>query len=289
MEARREVREFLTSRRARLTPEQTGLVSFGARRVPGLRREEVAVLAGVSVPYYTRLERGDISGVSESVLHALSRALRLDDAERSHLFNLARAAQPPGVVQASRAPRQRVRPETQWTLDAMTGAAAIVANDRLDVLATNQLGRALFAALLDTAAPNYARFLFLDERARVFYPEWERYAIETTALLRAAAGRGPADRELAELITQLSAQSDVFRASWETHDVRFHRSTAKHLDHPAVGELVLAFSSFELAADPGLTLHTYTPEPRSCAEDTIRLLGSLVATAEIRDPRSAPA
>jgi len=146
-----EIRDFLTSRRARITPEQVGLVSYGSRRVPGLRREEVAVLAGVSVPYYTRLERGDMSGASDGVLEALARALQLDDPERAHLFDLARAVQPAAGRPRRRRARQRVRPEVQWTLDAITGAAAFLGNARLDILAANQLGLALFSELY--AAP----------------------------------------------------------------------------------------------------------------------------------------
>jgi transcriptional regulator with XRE-family HTH domain len=171
VDTKEEIRDFLTSRRARITPEQAGLVSFGSRRVPGLRREEVAVLAGVSVPYYTRLERGDMSGVSQSVLEALARALELDDAERAHLFDLARAAQPSGAPPRRRQVKQRVRPEVHWTLEAITGAAAFVGNARLDILAANELGRALFSELY--AAParpiNSARFVFLDPRAETFY------------------------------------------------------------------------------------------------------------------------
>ena len=167
--------------------------TYGARRVPGLRREEVAVLAGVSVPYYTRLERGDMSGASEGVLEALARALQLDDAERAHLFDLARAAQPAGTRPRRRQAKPRIRPEIQWTLDAITGAAAYVGNDRLDILATNQLGRALFSELY--AAParpaNHARFVFLDPRAETFYADWDRAARETAAILRSAAGRDP--------------------------------------------------------------------------------------------------
>ncbi len=165
--------------------------SYGSRRVPGLRREEVAVLAGVSVPYYTRLERGDMSGVSQSVLEALARALELDDAERAHLFDLARAAQPTGARPRRRQVKQRVRPEVQWTLEAITGAAAFVGNARLDILAANELGRALFSELY--AAParpvNNARFVFLDPRAETFYGEWERVAGECVAILRWAALR----------------------------------------------------------------------------------------------------
>ena len=167
METKTKIREFLTSRRARITPERAGLASYGSRRVPGLRREEVAVLAGVSIQYYTRLERGDMNGVSEGVLEALARALQLDDAERAHLFDLARAAHPAPARPRRRQSKQRVRSDVQWTLDAITGAAAFVGNERLDILASNQLGRALFSELY--AAParpvNTARFLFLDPRA----------------------------------------------------------------------------------------------------------------------------
>ncbi len=198
METKTEIREFLTSRRARITPEQAGLSTYGARRVPGLRREEVAVLAGVSVPYYTRLERGDMSGASEGVLQALARALQLDDAERAHLLDLARAAQPAGTRPRRRQAKPRIRPEIQWTLDAITGAAAYVGNDRLDILAANQLARALFSELY--AAParpaNHARFVFLDPRAAAFYADWDRAARETAAILRSAAGRDPYDRDL---------------------------------------------------------------------------------------------
>src|SRR5215208_5485817 len=206
------MREFLTSRRARITPEQAGLTSYGSRRVPGLRREEVAVLAGVSAPYYTRLERGDMSGVSESVLEALARALELDAAERAHLFDLARASQPT-PVQPRRQAKQRVRPEVHWTLDAITGAAAFVGNERLDVLAANQLGLALFSELY--AAPgrpvNTARFLFLDPRARASYADWDRVATETVAILRSAAGRDPYNCDLSDLVGELVTQSEPFR------------------------------------------------------------------------------
>ena len=231
---RPEIREFLTSRRARITPEQAGLPTYGARRVPGLRREEVAVLAGVSVPYYTRLERGDMSGASEGVLEALARALQLDDAERAHLFDLARAAQPAGARPRRRQAKPRIRPEIQWTLDAITGAAAYVGNDRLDILATNQLGRALFSELY--AAParpaNHARFVFLDPRAEAFYADWDRAARETAAILRSAAGRDPYDRDLSDLVGELATQSEAFRTHWAAHNVRFHATARQALPPP---------------------------------------------------------
>ena len=280
METKPEIREFLTSRRARITPEQAGLHSYGSRRVPGLRREEVAVLAGVSVPYYTRLERGDMSGVSEGVLEALARALQLDHAERAHLFDLARAAQPTPVRPRRRQAKQRVRPEVQWTLDAITGAAAFVGNERLDLLAANQLGRALFSELY--AAParpvNTARFVFLDPRAEASYGDWDRVATESVAILRSAAGRDPYNRDLSDLVGELATQSEAFRTRWAAHNVRFHNTGVKHFNHPVVGELHLTYNRLDLAADPGLTIFTYTAEPGSRSEEALKLLGSWAAT-----------
>ena len=234
MDTKKEISEFLTSRRARITPDQAGLPSYGSRRVPGLRREEVAVLAGVSAPYYPRLERDDINGVSESVLDALARALQLDDAERTHLFDLARAAQPMAVLARRRQLKQRVRPDVQWTLDAITGAAALAGNERLDILAANPLGRALFSDLFtEPSVPaNHARYVFLDPRAEAFYADWDRAAAETVAILRWAAGRDPYDRDLTDLIGQLATQSETFRTLWAAHNVRFHASALKHLHHP---------------------------------------------------------
>ena len=282
METKQEIREFLTSRRARITPEQAGLPSYGSRRVPGLRREEVAVLAGVSAPYYTRLERGDMSGVSESVLEALARALQLDDAERAHLFDLARAAQPTPVRPRRRQAKQRVRPEVQWTLDAITGAAAFVGNERLDLLAANQLGRALFSELYATPARpvNTARFVFLDPRAEASYGDWDRVATETVAILRSAAGRDPYNRDLSDLVGELATQSEPFRTRWAAHNVRFHNTGVKHFNHPVVGELHLSYNRLDLAADPGLTIFTYTAEPGSRSEEALKLLGSWAATVE---------
>jgi transcriptional regulator with XRE-family HTH domain len=281
METEKEFREFLSSRRARITPERAGLSSYGSRRVPGLRREEVAVLAGVSVPYYSRLERGEIRGVSEGVLEALARALQLDDAERAHLFDLARAAGPM-PARSRRRPQRRVRPEVQWTLDAITGAAAYVGNERLDILATNLLGRALFSELY--AAParpaNHARFLFLDPRSETFHHDWSRAADETVAILRSAAARDPYDRELSDMVGQLATQSEQFRVRWAAHDVRFHDSGSKHFHHPAVGELTLSFNRLDLAADDGLKIYTYAAEPGSRSEEALALLGSWAATVE---------
>jgi transcriptional regulator with XRE-family HTH domain len=284
VDTRSEIREFLTSRRARITPEQVGLPTYGSRRVPGLRREEVAVLAGVSVPYYTRLERGDMSGVSESVLEALARALQLDDAERAHLFHLARAAQPAVAPRRRRQSRQRVRPTVQHILDAMTGAAAFVRNGRLDVLAANQLGRALYSEMYvgwaGRTPVNTARFVFLDPRAPDFYRDWERTAGECVAVLRSEAGRDPYDRDLSDLVGELSTRSEAFRTHWASHNVRFHLNGVKHFHHPVVGEITLNFERLDVAPDPGLTIFTYTAEPGSRDAEALTLLGSWAATLE---------
>src|SRR3954452_6041768 len=285
MDTKQEIREFLTSRRARITPDQVGLATYGPRRVPGLRREEVAVLAGVSVPYYTRLERGDMNGASESVLNALAGALQLDDAERAHLLDLARATHPTPAPARRRPAKQRVRPEVQWTLDAITGAAAFVGNERLDILAANQLGRALFSELY--AAParpvNHARFVFLDPRAESFYADWERAASDSVAILRWAAGRDPHDRDLSDLVGELATQSEAFRTRWAAHNVRFHATAVKHFHHPVVGDLNLSFNRLDIAADHGLTLFTYAAEPGSRSEEALNLLGSWAATVDLAE------
>jgi transcriptional regulator with XRE-family HTH domain len=290
VDTKTEIQEFLTSRRARITPEQVGLTSYGARRVPGLRREEVAVLAGVSVPYYTRLERGDIDGASEGVLEALARALQLDDAERGYLHDLVRAAHPMPARPRRRQAKQRVRPEVQWTLDAITGAAAFVGNNRLDLLAANQLGCALYSELY--AAParpiNNARFVFLDQRAETFYRDWDRAATETVAILRWAAGHDPHDRDLSDLVGELATQSDEFRVRWAAHNVRFHSSGVKQFHHPVVGDLDLSFNRLDLAADDDLTIFTYTAEPGSRSDDALKLLGSWAATVDPAKPARAP-
>jgi transcriptional regulator with XRE-family HTH domain len=282
MDARSEINEFLTSRRGRITPDQAGLVSFGARRVPGLRREEVAVLAGVSVPYYTRLERGEMAGVSESVLDALARALRLDAAERAHLFDLARAAQPTIAPRRRRPVKQPIRPSVQHILHAITGAAAFVRNGRLDMLAANTLGHALYAPMFESPVrpANSARFIFLDDRAREFYVDWEKAANDVVAVLRAEAGRDPYDRCLSDLVGELSTQSDEFRTRWAQHNVRQHITGIKHFHHPVVGDLSLTYDRLDLVADSGLTIFTYTAEPGSRDEETLRLLGSWAATLD---------
>jgi transcriptional regulator with XRE-family HTH domain len=280
VDTRSEIRDFLTSRRARIKPDDVGLQTYGPRRVPGLRREEVATLAGVSVDYYNRMERGNLSGASESVLDALARALRLDEAERAHLFDLARASRP--SARARRSTKQNVRPSVQWMLDSMTGSAAIAENGRLDALATNRLGRAFYSHLFDGSGRpvNFARFIFLDPRAKEFYDDWERAARESAALLRSEAGRDPFDRELSDLVGELSTRSEEFRSHWATHNVRLHHKGEKRFNHPVVGELELSYNRIDLPADPGLMIFAYTAEPGSRSQESLSLLASWALTEE---------
>lgn len=286
MDTRNEIREFLTSRRAKITPDQAGLRTYGgSRRVPGLRREEVALLAGVSVDYYIRLERGNASGVSDSVLEALARALQLDDTERAHLFDLVRAAHTSTPRRRRRA-QQPVRPSVQHMLDAMGGVPAFVRNGRLDILGANRLGRALYSEIFDTATqpPNSARFVFLDPRATTFYVEWERITIDVVAVLRAQAGRDPYDRDLSDLVGELSTRSELFRTLWAAHNVRKHDTGLKRFHHPVVGDLTLTFEAMEFVADPGSTLFVYTAEPGSKSEGALNLLASWTATPVHAEP-----
>ncbi len=281
VDTKTEIREFLTSRRAKITPDQAGLPVYGGqRRVPGLRREEVSLLAGVSVDYYTRLERGNINGVSDSVLEALARALQLDEAERAHLFDLARAAGR-AAPRPRRRPAQRIRPSVQRLLDAMTAAPALAQNGRLDILAANALGRALYASMYDDpAGPNHARFIFLDPRAQELYGNWERVANDTVAILRAEAGRDPYDRNLSDLVGELSTRSETFRTRWAAHDVRIHQTGVKDFHHPVVGDLSLTYEMLDLRADNGLTILTYSAEPGTRSQEALDLLGSWAATLE---------
>jgi transcriptional regulator with XRE-family HTH domain len=273
-----EIAEFLTSRRARVTPDQAGLPSYGKRRVPGLRREEVASLAGVSVEYYKRLERGNLGGVSDVVLEALAGALQLDDAERAHLFDLARAASP--IAPRRRRPvQQRIRPAVQRILDTM-GTPAVVRNDRLDYIAANALGRALYAPLFESREQpaNSARFTFLDPAAVDFYVDWERVTKDLVAHLRSQAGRNPYDRDLTDLVGELSTRSEIFRTQWAAHDVRFHQSGVKRIHHPVVGDLELTYEVMELSADAGLTMAVYSAEPGTRSDEGLDILASWAAT-----------
>jgi hypothetical protein len=286
MDSRNEVRDFLASRRARITPQQAGLPVYGGnRRVPGLRREEVAMLAGVSVDYYIRLERGNLSGVSDSVLEALVRALQLDDAERAHLFDLARAAGPGGAVHRARRSAPKVRPGLQRMLDAMTDAPAIIRDGRMDVVAANRLGRAMYWPVYQSPRPagrppNIARFQFLDPAGPGFFPEWNTAADITVALMRTEAGRDPYDKVLTDLIGELCTRSDDFRTRWARHNVRRHHAGTKTFHHPAVGDLVLDYESIDLAADGGLNMTVYTANPDSSSHDALRLLASWAATLD---------
>jgi transcriptional regulator with XRE-family HTH domain len=276
-----ELAQFLTTRRAKVTPEQAGLPSYGRRQVPGLRREEVASLAGVSVEYYKRLERGNAAGVSDSVLEALAGALQLDDAERAHLFDLARAANPAPSRRPRRPAQQRVRPTVQRILDTI-GSPAVVRNARLDYVAANPLGRALYAPLFDSPEQpaNAARFTFLDPAAQEFFVDWERAAKDLVASLRSEAGRNPYDRALSDLVGELSTRSESFRSWWATHNVRYHQAGVKRLRHPVVGELELSYEVMELTADSGLSIAVFSAEAGSRSEEALNLLGSWAATPE---------
>jgi transcriptional regulator with XRE-family HTH domain len=285
MDNRAEVREFLVSRRARLTPEQAGLPAYGGnRRVTGLRREEVALLAGMSIDYYVRMERGNLTGASDTVLEGLARALQLDDAERTHLFALARAATPSSARQRKPAP-STVPASVQLVLNAITDAPAWVRNARHDMLATNRMARALYAPLLaDPRRPgNNARFVYLDPASQDFFQNWERTADDIAAMLRSEAGRNPHDKKLIELIGELSTRSEHFRSRWAAHDVRFHRTGIKYLRHPAVGNLDLTFEAMEFPAHPGLTLLVYTAAAGTPTADSLKLLASLAATTQPAD------
>jgi transcriptional regulator with XRE-family HTH domain len=285
VDTKSEIREFLTSRRAKITPDQAGLPVYGDnRRVPGLRREEVALLAGVSVDYYTRLERGNPNGVSESVLAALARALQLGDSERAHLFDLARAAQTTAPTRR-RPTKQRIRPGVQRILDAMTGAPAYVRNGRADILAANRLGHALYSEMYvgPTRPANTARFVFLDPRAPNFFIGWERVANDVVATLRSEVGRDPYDRDLSDLVGELSTQSQEFRTRWAAHNVRFHHTGVKRFHHPVVGDLTLTYETMQLSADQGLTIAAYTAEPGSRSEEALNLLASWTAAPDEAD------
>lgn len=290
MDNRDEVKAFLRSRRAKISPEQAGLATYGrTRRVPGLRRSEVADLAGVSVEYYAQLERGDLTGVSGSVLDALGRALRLDEAEREHLHDLARAAGP--ARRARRRPATaQVRPGVARILDGMTEVPAFVQNGRLDMLAANVLARALYAPVF--AGPsrpvNLARFNFLNPHARTFWGNWERAADDTVAMLRTQAGRDPHDKALTDLVGELSTHSEEFRVRWGAHNVQLHRTGLKHIHHPVVGELHLSYEVMDLPADPGLALVAFTAETGTPDHDALRLLASWAATHEPADAPATP-
>ncbi|MFF1255506.1 MULTISPECIES: helix-turn-helix transcriptional regulator [unclassified Streptomyces] len=288
MDARNEAREFLMSRRANLTPEQAGLTVSGHRRVAGLRRGEVAMLADVSPEYYAKIERGHLAGVSDAVLESVARALQLDDAEREHLFDLARAANGAARPVRRRRPKEWVpRDSLTRALDAIALGPSFVRNGRMDVLATNALGRAFYDEVFDgPGQENLARYCFLDERAQAFYPNWEAAADVTVSILRTEAGRDPRDKQLHDLIGELSTCSDAFRTRWGAHNVRRHGSGTKEFHHHEVGDLTLTYEGMELTAEPGLSFLIYTAEPGSPSQERLQLLASLAATSTAGPPRS---
>ncbi len=282
MDPGNDVREFLVSRRARITPAQAGLRAYGAnRRVKGLRREEVALLAGISAEYYVRLERGNVRGVSEDVLDGIARALQLDEADRMHLFDLARAANTsPSRRAGRRTPQEHVRPVIQRILDSLVGVPAFVESARLDVLASNRLGEAFYAPHFeDLVRPvNGARFVFLNPRAKEFFLDWDTIANDCVGILRAEAGRDPYDKRLSDLIGELSTRSEEFRVRWAAHNVKLHRTGVKRFHHPVVGELILDFESLDLPGDPGQKLLVYSAEPGSPSRQALDLLASWAST-----------
>jgi transcriptional regulator with XRE-family HTH domain len=293
MDNRAEVREFLMSRRAKVTPEAAGLpAGISARRVPGLRRSEVAMLAGVSVEYYAKLERGAIAGASASVLDAVANALKLDDAERAHLLDLARAAD--GIPSSGRARSRSAKPSAprtslEWAMTAITDAVAVVRDPRQNLLGFNALGRAFYSPMIGDGGrtPNFARFQFLDPAARDFYPDWDVFADMCVSIMRAEAGRNPHDRGLQDLVGELSTRSEVFRTLWAGHNVRIHGAGTKRFNHPVVGEVVLSYEELAITAEPGNVLLVYTAEPGSPSAERLRLLASwsarTVSTAPVAD------
>ncbi|MFD6445381.1 helix-turn-helix transcriptional regulator [Promicromonospora sp. NPDC060204] len=279
MDNRAEVREFLMTRRARLTPQDAGVPAGTQRRVAGLRRSEVAALAGVSVEYYAKLERGALGGASAAVLDSLSRALHLDDAEHAHLLDLARAAD--GIPSSGRSRRRAARPgvprpSLQWMLDSVTDSVAIVRDQRQDLVAVNTLGRAFWSPLIGDGGrtPNLARFQFLDPASREFYPDWDLFAGMCVAIIRAEAGRDPHDKGIQDLVGELSTRSETFRTLWAEHDVRTHGTGTKRFRHPVVGDLTLVYEELALTAEPGQVMLVYSAEPGSPSAEGLRLLAS---------------
>jgi transcriptional regulator with XRE-family HTH domain len=257
--------------------------------VAGLRRDEVAQLAGISIEYYTRLERGNIRGVSDEVLDGIIRALQLDDVERAHLIDLVRTANASPAARR-RPTQQQVRPSVQRLLDSMTGTAAFVRNGRLDILAANQLGYALYSPVFGSpvarkpAQPaNLARFIFLDEHSAGFYRDWDGIAQAAVGSLRAEAGRDPYDRALAGLVGELSVRSQEFRERWAAHDVEYYRSGVQPFRHPVAGDLDLEYDALEIPADPGQTIIAYSAEPGSAARGALDILASWAATQHQTD------
>ncbi|MEO5315546.1 helix-turn-helix transcriptional regulator [Pseudarthrobacter sp. CC12] len=295
MENQNDLSKFLVTRRAKLDLQRVGLPDYGGRRrVPGLRREEVALLAGMSVEYYKRLERGNAKGVSESVIDGVSRALQLDEAEHKHLYDLVKTANAGAHPQRRRPARNsKVNPALQQTIDAMSTVPVFVQNGRLDAVATNQLGRALFSEMFEDSpkSVNAARFVFLDGRAQSFYQDWEANCRQIVALLRVEAGRSPYDRQLSDLIGELSTRSDLFRKLWGAHDVREHRTGLKSVHHPVVGDLDLTYLGLDLIADHNLQMLVFSAEAGSPSDDRLQLLANWTKTRiiglGIQDPKTS--
>ncbi|MGW7685622.1 helix-turn-helix transcriptional regulator [Kribbella sp. NPDC054772] len=289
MDRRAELTEFLKSRRGRVQPEDLGLKVYGGRRrVPGLRREELAQAAGVSADYYVRLEQGRTDNVSQEILDSVADVLKLTDDERKHLAVLAK----PVRRKSRRRTTQRIRPGLQRLLDSMTDVPAFVLGHRMDVLAWNDLAAALIGDFGSLAPKqrNVPRMVFLDPAAHDFYPNWEAVAAESVDYLRMYAGRYPDDPELAELVGELSIHSEEFRERWARHDVKDKSFGAKVLHHPDVGEITVAYETLQLPGDPDQMLVTYTVEPGSPSEQNLRLLASWSAPdrENSRSPAKAP-
>jgi transcriptional regulator with XRE-family HTH domain len=281
MNQRDEVGDFLRTRRGRISPERAGILPGSRRRVPGLRREEVAMLAGVSVEYYARMERGDLHGVSDDVLERLARTLHLDEAETDHLYALAAAANPqPGRRRRKKA-EQPFRPSLQRFIDAIA-MPVWVRDRRMDLVAANATGRALYAPLLQDPASrgNTARYTFFSPGSRIFFPDWEESATNIVASLRTYAGQNPRDKRLTDLIGELVTRSDDFRVRWAAHDVRHHRTGIKRIHHPEVGDLELVYEAMDFPANPEWFMFGYTAEPGTPSEERLKLLGSLAASAQ---------
>ena len=292
MGQRNEVGDFLRSRRDTVTPEQAGIIGGGRRRVPGLRREEVATLANISVDYYAKMERGDLRGVAPEILDAVAHALRLDEAETDHLHDLARAADPRPPRRRRPKADQTVRPSLQRLVDAVTGVPVWVRDRRMEMVTGNPLGLALYRPLIEDAdgRGNTARFMFLSPAARNFFPDWEQGADDIVATIRGYAGQNPRDKGLTDLIGELVTRSDAFRVRWAAHDVRHHRTGVKRIRHPEVGDLELLYEGLQLPANPDWFMFAYTAQPGSPTEERLKLLGSLAATVpqmtgDSRSPR----
>ncbi|MFE7594805.1 helix-turn-helix transcriptional regulator [Kitasatospora sp. NPDC057512] len=284
--------DFLRSRRARILPEEVGLPSHGRRRVRGLRREEVAQLAGVSVDYYVRLEQGRGGSASDAVLDAVARVLRLDGVEAAHLRSLVRPPTAPAASAARVRGRQPVRPGTRLLLDLMTGVPAFVLGRRMDVLAWNALGDAVngFSTRSDAGPdglPNQARHAFLDPSAREYYGQWDAVAAETVAFLRRDAGLHPEDPELAALVGELSLRSAEFVRLWADHLVREKTHGVKQVNHPLVGGLDFGYETLGVNGSPDQLLVAYTAPAGSPTAQKLALLASWTAPGAVAEGAAA--